>query len=424
MFFCSQGIHAASAARRARHIAPAEMMPSAVPPPSDAPLAALDLKLTDDWTSTRSPLKVQAVRQWLQDKLSGTHLPAGWLDAASDAASSVSSQDDWLDDEARRQAFAAYPSLVTTHKNPFLRFVIWAAVRDKPVDIAQVLEEDLARFAVSLNIERRNTSAARSAVAAVNFVRKHNKLPIFEGAAVKGAQRAAVVAFSSPTKKAPEINVDFIADMVLSCCADGQPDWRFMFGVCILALFLGMCRFSDLGRLRYDPGFLDDFGTHLRFFIDHRKNDPLWKGHYFDVAVGDGYRGVIASDIFLAAKLRFGSGPLLRRVWLRGSRGPHLAPPFIETGPDKGELRTMFPSDFHTMLRTELMTCCNFTAKLADEYTSHGGRAAAASELSRSRLPHGQINARAGVVSENWLAGYDRLDLDRRLQTARALRFC
>jgi hypothetical protein len=304
--------------------------------------------------------------------------------------------------------------------------VIWALVRDKPVDIRLILEEDVARFAVALNVERRNKSAAKSAVDAINYVRRLNGIADFSASlAIKGTLKAAVLAFSGPTKKAPEITIDFVADIVLACCADGQPDWRFMFGVSILALFFGMCRFSDLARLRYDPGYMDGFGTHIRVFIDHRKNDPLWKGHFFDVAVGDSataYRGLVASEIFLAAKARFLTGPLLRRVWRRGGVR-HLAPRFIEFGPNAGESRTMSLSDFHIMLRTELMACCGFSAALADEYTSHGGRAAAASELSRARLPHGQINARAGVVTENWLAGYDRLDLDRRLETSRALRF-
>ena len=33
------------------------------------------------------------------------------------------------------------------------------------------------------------------------------------------------------------------------------------------------------------------------------------------------------------------------------------------------------------------------------------------------------IDARAGVVSGNWLADYDRMDPARRFETARALRF-
>ena len=80
-------------------------------------------------------------------------------------------------------------------------------------------------------------------------------------------------------------------------------------------------------------------------------------------------------------------------------------------------------TDFHPLLRAELVGSSGFSTSLAEEYSSHGGRAAAASELSRARILHGQINARAGVVSEYWLAGYDRMDPTRRFETARALRF-
>ena len=42
------------------------------------------------------------------------------------------------------------------HKNPFFRFMLWAAARSKPVDIGSILEDDVARFAVALNAVQRN----------------------------------------------------------------------------------------------------------------------------------------------------------------------------------------------------------------------------------------------------------------------------
>jgi hypothetical protein len=263
--------------------------------------------------------------------LLNAHLPAGWLPerALPGASPSTSAEDAWYDQQLVVQTTGANSSLAKTHKNPFFRFVLWAAARGKPVDIDSILEVDLARFAVALNMARRNKSASASAVDAVSF------------------------------------------------------------------------------------------------FIDHRKNDTRWTGHYFDVPFGDrltAYRGLVASDIFLASKARFLTGPLLRRVWRRG-RAWHLAPRFIEDGPDAGESATMPHSDFHSLLRAELVASSGFSSSLALEYSSHGGRAAAASTLSRACIPPGQINDRAGVVSADWLAGYDRLDPERRFETVRALRF-
>jgi len=424
----SQGIGATSARKRARHIAPAAEKPPAPAPPRGIPRAVVDLDLADDWTSTRSPLSDPATRELLRHLLLDAQLPVDWLPgrALPRASPSTSAEDAWYDQQLVVQTTSASPSPAKTHKNPFFRFVLWAAARGKPVDIGSMLEVDLARFAAALNIARRNKSAAVSAVAAVNYVRRLNNVEEFsKKPAIKGAVKAAAAAFSGPTEKAPEISIDFVADIVSACCAANQPEGRFMFGVSILALYMGMCRFSDLARLRYDDGYMSVNASHISFFIDHRKNDTVWKGHHFDVPFGNhatAHRGLVASDIFLAAKARFLTGPLLRRIWKRG--GPwHLAPRFIEDGPDSGESRTMSLSDFHTLLRAELVASSGFSSSLATEYSSHGGRAAAASELSRARIPHGQINARAGVVSENWLAGYDRLDPDRRFETARALRF-
>jgi hypothetical protein len=424
----SQGISAGTAAKRSRHIASTAEKPPAPPPPPGTPPAAAVLDLADDWTSTRSPLLDPATRAWLQKLLSSTQLPAGWLSgrALPTTSPSTSREDAWYDAQVVVQTTSATPSCAKKHKNPFFRFVLWAAVRSKPVDISSILEDDVARFMAALNAERRNKSAAGSALAAINYVRRLNKIVDFSASSsLTSLVEAADVAFSTPKKKAPEISIDFVADIVFACCAIDQPEWRFMFGVAVLAMYMGMCRFSDLSRLRYDDGYMDVHGTHISFFIDHRKNDKRWKGHYFDVPFGDrtkAYRGLIASDIFLAAKARFLTGPFLRRVWKRG-KSWHLAPRLIESGPDVGELCTMSLTDFHPHLRAELVASSGFSSSLAQEYTSHGGRAAAASELSRARIPPGQINARAGVVSENWLADYDRMDPARRFETARALRF-
>jgi hypothetical protein len=386
----------------------------------------VEFDLADDWTSTRSPLSDPATREFLQYLLRDAQLPADWLSgrALPRASPSTSAEDAWYDRQLVVQTTSATDG--KKHKNAFFRFVLWAAARGKPVDIGSILQVDLARFAAAINIARRNKSAAAAAFAAVNYVRRLNNVKEFsEAPAIKGAMKAAVAAFSGPTKKAPEISIDFVADIVFACCAAGQPEWRFMFGVAILALYMGMCRFSDLARLRYDDGFMNVDASHISFYIDHRKNDTLWKGHSFDVPFGDratAYRGLVASDIFLAAKARFLTGPLLRRVWRRGGEW-HLAPRFLEDGPDAGESRTMSLKDFHPLLRAELVASSGFSSSLASEYSSHGGRAAAASTLSRARIPPGQINDRAGVVSADWLACYDRLDPERRFETARALRF-
>lgn len=426
LLFSSQGISASSAARRARNIASPADKPPPPPPPPDTPLKAVDLELTANWTSTRTPLSDSTVLTWLIVLLATTHLPLGWLPgrALPGAPPSASDEDAWLDQQRYSQAATANKSASSKHRNPFLRFIIWAAARGKPVAAGSIVEDDLIRFAVALNTERRNKNAARSAVAAVNYVCKLNNTADFsKSAPLSAVLHAASVAFSVPKKKAPEISIDMTANIVLACCADDQPDWRFMFGASVLCLSAGMCRFSDMARLRWEKGYFDVFDTHIRLFVDYRKNDPLFKGHFFDVALGDDAfapYGVLASDVLLAGRRRFGVGAILRRIHRRGG-SPHLAPPFIETGPDEGEVRTMSLSDFNALLRVELIRTCGLTPAQAEFYSSHGGRAGTASQMVRMGVPWRMINRHAGVVGENWLADYDRADLPRRLDAARSI---
>mmetsp|Transcript_24480 Transcript_24480/g.82443 ORF Transcript_24480/g.82443 Transcript_24480/m.82443 type:complete len:84 (+) Transcript_24480:2484-2735(+) len=79
--------------------------------------------------------------------------------------------------------------------------------------------------------------------------------------------------------------------------------------------------------------------------------------------------------------------------------------------------------DFNERLSEELSACCGFSRDLAAAYTSHGGRADAATTLKRAWVDPDEINALVGVSSRDWHVGYDRGDLDRRFATSRSLGF-
>jgi hypothetical protein len=86
-----------------------------------------------------------------------------------------------------------------------------------------------------------------------------------------------------------------------------------------------------------------------------------------------------------------------------------------------GKPNNMANDNYNSALHDELVRCCGFSTTLASNYTSHGGRAGAASALKRAKVDKDVINERAGVKSYTWLEGYDRIDLDRRLDAARHL---
>ena len=103
----------------------------------------------------------------------------------------------------------------------------------------------------------------------------------------------------------------------------------------------------------------------------------------------------------------------------------HSAPRYFPANHTPAELRgcpcfMMFP-DFLNRLRAALVECCGLTSDEALHYTTHGVRAAAATSLVKADVALHIINTRAGTVTHNWVADYDRVDLPRRLDASRAL---
>jgi hypothetical protein len=199
-----------------------------------------------------------------------------------------------------------------------------------------------------------------------------------------------------------------------------------MFGVSVLCLYVGMCRFSDLACLRWDASYFDVFESHIRFlFVDYRKNDTNWKGHFFD-ALGDrtlAQHGVVASSTLLGASrparscvASIARGEGGGGTWRRRSSSPApMRASWARRRATRGTRHAL--GTRRAALGTRHSALGGFNAGLRVELVD------AASTLSRARIPPSQINDRAGVVSADWLAGYDRLDPDRRFETARALRF-
>ncbi len=75
------------------------------------------------------------------------------------------------------------------------------------------------------------------------------------------------------------------------------------------------------------------------------------------------------------------------------------------------------------MLRERLVEDCGLSVEEARKFSAHSPRAGGASELVRQKVPEHIIKTLAGVTGADWIATYDRVDLDRRLAAVRGLGF-
>jgi hypothetical protein len=201
-----------------------------------------------------------------------------------------------------------------------------------------------------------------------------------------------------------------------------------MFGISVLAMYMLMCRYSDLCRLRWEDGHFIDHGHYLRFYLDCRKNDRVWKGQYIDVAeqaAASATDGIVAVDLFRRARIRFGlkgpsSGESGSAVPASHSSRPPSSKPTI---PSPASPAPCLSAIFNDMLRVELILCCKLDMAYAMQISSHGTRAAACSSLVRGDVPERLIiNNRAGVTTCDWVVT-SRIDSERRLKVSRGLGF-
>jgi hypothetical protein len=414
-------LDAVSLSTRAQHIVAVAV------PSGDAPFPGVPFP-PSAWTFDGAPALIQSVAAsaWFREQVRGIALPPLWLaDAHTQppgAAGDLALEDALLDGAVMQQLLGARaPSTLALHRLPWLKLILWLALRCKPLH--PPLEADVWRYMAMLTALRRNQSAASSALQAVNFVLSINDLPSFSSTTTRALQKGARKAFAATPKKAPPLEKWMVKAIVLGCCSVHADECRCMFGIAVLALFMCTCRFSDLCRLRWDADFCEDFGTHMRLYFDRRKNDSEYKGHFVDIAELPGESDFAAITWLRAARARFGSGPVLRRVWRR--HGSVLAPPFF--GPNhnppalRGEPCNMAIDEFNQTLTAELVACCGLAPDIAEDYTSHGGRAGSATTLKRARVDPDDIRARAGVSSLSWVPVYDRGDLARSLATSAAL---
>ena len=98
-----------------------------------------------------------------------------------------------------------------------------------------------------------------------------------------------------------------------------------------------------------------------------------------------------------------------------------IAVSFIQSGQFAGCPANMALKTFQRHYQDLLVEFCGLSDTDAKDYTSHGIRAGGTTSLVKHKVPTHIIQHCAGTVSADWIATYDRVDLDRRLECSRAL---
>jgi hypothetical protein len=109
--------------------------------------------------------------------------------------------------------------------------------------------------------------------------------------------------------------------------------WEFAVGTAISLAFKILLRYDDLARCLWDPDFCDIFYTHVRYYVEGRKNDAHGCA-FLDVArpAGDNPAGVYFLLVRAKRHFRTGFAKCARAnfasKWLRPSHTPSLHVPF------------------------------------------------------------------------------------------------
>ena len=181
--------------------------------------------------------------------------------------------------------------------------------------------------------------------------------------------------------------------------------WEFAVGTAISLAFKILLRYDDLARCLWDPDFCDIFYTHVRYYVEGRKNDAHGCA-FLNVArpADDNPAGVYF--LLVRAKRHFRTGFVL----------PHID---RRTGVVDCT-RPMCHGDFVAFLRSAL-TAIGMPVKEAALFAGQSARAGGATEAAAKGLHQEDIQHLAGVTSAEWLSWYNRRYLAERLRVSRAL---
>ena len=350
--------------------------------------------------------------------------PGAWYgtDAAVGTAGASLEYDDTVSvEEARRREREVYgaahrehvgaaraPKTVMDRRNPALRMLWHFAAMGC---VLPPTGNDATIYLSKLAVERDNVGAVQSAktawsyVCSINNWNKKEYESIQVGAALEAKRRE----HRRMTKKSAALSADVMRRIIN---VYGRPrtvraaneQWELAIATAIGVGFKLLLRYDDLSRCQWGEGYCEVFPTHIRFYLDGRKNNQ-YGGAFLDIARPED-PGVFGIYHLVLARLEFAS---------EGFVLPH-----ISSSGKVDNSRKMGYKSFVQHLRAALCSI-GMTEAEASAYSAHCMRAGGATEAAISGLSPADIAHLAGVADLNWLAYYNRNYLGERLRVSRSL---
>lgn len=300
------------------------------------------------------------------------------------------------------------PRTIDKYRNPGLKMIWWIAchglmLTPTPGEVALYFAKGAA--------ERGNTGAVQTAAEAWTYILEFNGLDAkpFQTDHVRAALEAQKRINKRPTRKSAGVTVEMVEAVIRVYCfvrisrtADGQ--WELAIGTAIAVGFKLLLRYDDLRRCRWDEGYCEVFPTHVRFFLDGRKNDQ-YRGSFVDIARPEDPREKGVYHVVARARSVFRTGFVLPKIDGKGR---------------VSQFESMSHKKFVLHLRAALVHI-GVPAEEARKYSAQGLRGGGATAAVLGGLSSEDIAHLAGVRDLNWLAYYNRNHLSTRLRASRAL---
>jgi hypothetical protein len=293
-------------------------------------------------------------------------------------------------------------------RNPGLKLLWWCASRHCSFPPSAA---DVALYGIKLAKGQDNIGAVRVSKNALSFICTFNDIPTLEyqSMRVNAALEAMRRKHKHQVKKAAGLTVSMVRAIieafgVASPTRPAHRQWRLAVGTSIGLGFKLLLRYDDLKRCRWDDGFCEVFPTHVRFYLDGRKNNQ-YGGNFLDVAKPKDPRERGVYHLCVQARAVFHTGFVLPNVDARGN------------------VDTTSPMSYANFIRhlREALVHVGLSRESAAVYSAHSMRSGGATAAAVHGLSREDIQHLAGVKDANWLAYYNRMYLATRLRVSQGI---
>jgi hypothetical protein len=392
------------------------------PPPGSSP------------TSASSELPLAGIKfiiplQWLdltkapsadQFEESGGLFPDG-----VEAIKAFSTDFEQLTDEVILRA-AGYSRARSTNRKYFYAWRRWVQfATQQGYSILPAEPQQFARYLVWIAASTAKLGGVTSAIDAIGFVHRLNKLPPPKTHGPVDAVAAALKReWGKPAHQVRPLKSWMVMTIVEHYCLKRKQFslYHWVIAMGILAGYTALGRYDDIKEMRLEPENCVFRDSHIRIFLRKRKNVAKAEGMWVDIAADPGSP---TCPVRLLRQYISYVGPrgfLLRDLQHNGGLGatfgtlPHT-PLWVPGNP----ARPLSYDAFKKALRLALKTACGFPDDIAELYATQSIRRGGATTALKHGINHSLVRTHAGVTSFDWTDRYNDPDLEQRLAPSRAL---